>query len=750
MALDDDRNASTQIIEEHNCEDLGSSDEECETDDSDEDPTYDVLQDTCSKLSNLSLKKSNSRASSKVIIGSARKLELDEEEIEAAELDENDKKCFEKVEEIVNAGGLERLTVDQCKVYLRKHGLRLTGKKEILVERIKEHISIIDGRGEEKYPIANFVLNCKGDACNGDVVLFEQKVYEMYAESSKSGLIDFLSYNPASRSSTAPPIGTRMVAGRIVKESYGAAKQQHTFTIEVLWSKGMKPLPPLHPLLIKGRNLYRLKTMRQRWADEEKRSKVLREKHSRGFVARSNRETRVQEKEMWKRFNGPRDARKENDFQNKNRLAKPKPNPKSCVSTPQLSKDSIAPPETKFIKLPNSMFPSQNTVVPVQAHGENHQRTGVLNRQALAIVKCSPNLTDHVVTKQSERHFSSEQHAHGKLGKQQISVRCSPPRRPLNGGHYHAQENTSSSMHQGATNDNLDRRPLSRVTSTFKRSCSGGYTHNQQPCGHSSSPMHYRADNDKLEWPPFSRVISPSRRPFSGGYPHTQQPNVHSSSPMRHHVDYGKLDREPLSRLTSPSRRPFHGGYTHSQQPYGYSSRQMHYGAADDKLNRFSSPSRRPSSGGYTHSHQPYGYSSSQMHYGAADEKLTRPQSPRFTSPSRRPYSGGYAHSQQPYGYSSSQMHNGAADDKLGRQELSRFASPSGRPLSGGPIHRKVCDYYAQRRWCPYEDNCKYLHEFPEDRVDARTGRHTTKELCRYYLQGRCQHGGCCNFVHER
>jgi len=28
-----------------------------------------------------------------------------------------------------------------------------------------------------------------------------------------------------------PPIGTRMVAGKIVQESYGAAKQQHTFTV---------------------------------------------------------------------------------------------------------------------------------------------------------------------------------------------------------------------------------------------------------------------------------------------------------------------------------------------------------------------------------------------------------------------------------------------------------------------------------------------------------------------------------------
>ena len=95
-------------------------------------------------------------------------------------------------------------------------------------------------------------------------------------------------YSIVSRSAIGPPCGKRTVAGRIVKESYGAAKQQHTFTvssksllnharrsfvpdhlsifqIEVLWSKGEKPLPPLRPLLIKGRNLYKLNTLRQVW-----------------------------------------------------------------------------------------------------------------------------------------------------------------------------------------------------------------------------------------------------------------------------------------------------------------------------------------------------------------------------------------------------------------------------------------------------------------------------------------------------
>lgn len=41
---------------------------------------------------------------------------------------------------VILAGGLvEKLKVEQCKVYLRKHGLRLTGKKDTLIQRIKEH-----------------------------------------------------------------------------------------------------------------------------------------------------------------------------------------------------------------------------------------------------------------------------------------------------------------------------------------------------------------------------------------------------------------------------------------------------------------------------------------------------------------------------------------------------------------------------------------------------------------------------------
>ncbi|KAF3792294.1 Zinc finger CCCH domain-containing protein 62 [Nymphaea thermarum] len=111
-------------------------------------------------------------------------------------------------------GGVEMLKVDQCKIYLRKYGLRLTGKKDVLVGRIKEHLEYI----------------------------------------------------------------------------------------EVLWSEGAKPLPALHPLLIKGRNLYKLKTMRQRWPNEMERCSIVQEKHLRGSRARLSREARVQLKEMRKKL----------------------------------------------------------------------------------------------------------------------------------------------------------------------------------------------------------------------------------------------------------------------------------------------------------------------------------------------------------------------------------------------------------------------------------------------------------------
>ncbi|KAI3848830.1 hypothetical protein MKX03_034216, partial [Papaver bracteatum] len=52
---------------------------------------------------------------------------------------------------------MEKLKVEQCKVYLRKKGLRLTVKKYVLVEQIREHLGVINGSGERKCTVSIFV-----------------------------------------------------------------------------------------------------------------------------------------------------------------------------------------------------------------------------------------------------------------------------------------------------------------------------------------------------------------------------------------------------------------------------------------------------------------------------------------------------------------------------------------------------------------------------------------------------------------
>ncbi|XP_062102082.1 zinc finger CCCH domain-containing protein 62-like [Humulus lupulus] len=168
---------------------------------------------------------------------------------------------------------LKSLKLKDCKAYLRKHGLRVAGTKSVCIQRIKEHWRLMDGNGEALYPSSSFVINCTGDVCKGDVVLFTQKVFERFDKVTRHGKV----------------LGERTVAGRVVKESYGAAKQQHTFTVEVVWSRGFKKLTPLYPLLVKGRNLYKMRTFRQRWSDEGLRLNVLAEKHKRGAAARLER-----------------------------------------------------------------------------------------------------------------------------------------------------------------------------------------------------------------------------------------------------------------------------------------------------------------------------------------------------------------------------------------------------------------------------------------------------------------------------
>lgn len=102
------------------------------------------------------------------------------------------------------------------------------------------------------------------DACVGDEVAFEQAIFTGSFRRPKFA-------------------GTKLVTGKIISDSYGRDKQQHTFTLE---------LPDGEKMRIKGRNLYRNGLRRKPWTDESARGIALEEKHGRGAVARESRQWR--------------------------------------------------------------------------------------------------------------------------------------------------------------------------------------------------------------------------------------------------------------------------------------------------------------------------------------------------------------------------------------------------------------------------------------------------------------------------
>lgn len=113
--------------------------------------------------------------------------------------------------------------------------------------------------------MTQFTINCTGDCVVGDFVQFERAVFTGSYRRPR------FSHNET-------------VEGEIIRDSYGAAKQQHTFKIRKL--DGVE----FH---IKARNLYRNGTMRKPWADESKRKQALQEKHQRGDAARAARYSRL-------------------------------------------------------------------------------------------------------------------------------------------------------------------------------------------------------------------------------------------------------------------------------------------------------------------------------------------------------------------------------------------------------------------------------------------------------------------------
>lgn len=113
---------------------------------------------------------------------------------------------------------------------------------------------------------STYTIHTTGDCVVGDEVCFERATFSGSFRSAKFA-------------------GFELVQGKIVADSYGRDKQQHTFTIELM--DGSK-------IRIKGRNLYANDVYRKAWADGSQRHLVADEKHSRGAIARAARESRLE------------------------------------------------------------------------------------------------------------------------------------------------------------------------------------------------------------------------------------------------------------------------------------------------------------------------------------------------------------------------------------------------------------------------------------------------------------------------
>lgn len=106
--------------------------------------------------------------------------------------------------------------------------------------------------------------NITGNACCGDEIAFERAVFEGSFR------------NPTFA-------GFEFIEAKIIKDSYGKASQQHTFTLQK--SDGTT-------FRIKGRNLYKNGLWRKPWENETDRLSALNEKHERGDAARELKKMR--------------------------------------------------------------------------------------------------------------------------------------------------------------------------------------------------------------------------------------------------------------------------------------------------------------------------------------------------------------------------------------------------------------------------------------------------------------------------
>ena len=118
-----------------------------------------------------------------------------------------------------------------------------------------------------------------GDIVAGDVIRWTEAVWGAYSHRRHN-----------------KPLGERINVGRVIKESYGAKTQQHSFSIRIDISTGCDSYAKGTKIRRMGRNLYRYDPDRLLWVDESARNKIAAEKHLRGEHAREARDERELDK----------------------------------------------------------------------------------------------------------------------------------------------------------------------------------------------------------------------------------------------------------------------------------------------------------------------------------------------------------------------------------------------------------------------------------------------------------------------
>jgi len=116
---------------------------------------------------------------------------------------------------------------------------------------------------------AGYAVGVRGDVVVGDQIIFARATFQ-------GGGFGRFRRKPKFT-------GYEIIEGEVVRESYGAEKQQHTFTIVKEDGEKMR---------IKGRNLYSVGVFCKN-EDRSERTAALAEKHARGDAARADRAERL-------------------------------------------------------------------------------------------------------------------------------------------------------------------------------------------------------------------------------------------------------------------------------------------------------------------------------------------------------------------------------------------------------------------------------------------------------------------------